>query len=309
MNTGYGKDILREVIDAFRKYDIAIGLPFTPVDFHVMHKQGDQPSLKSPEASSAVNTALWEINKNQLRELLTNYGKIDILSIDESGDWANPLVANFVWDLDPDVLVTRGGMVSYDQYLPKETPTEPWGLSINMGYHRQLVGEENYKDAGALINLLIETRAREGNLLLNIGPDKHGEIPEVQEYRLREMGLWMMANKKAIEKVRPWKISVENGVWFTQSKDQQAVYAFVNAPYWKWMEEQAFLIRDIKGTKNTMVSILGQNDEMMEYQVHRSPKPVFSIVEEGIFVNVIKARRPNNSWNNPLVIRFEGVGE
>jgi alpha-L-fucosidase len=309
INSGYGKDILREIIEAFRKYDIAIGLSFAPVDFHIMHKQGHPPSLRSPEASPAVNTALWEINKTQLRELLTNYGKIDILSIDETSDWANPLVANYVWDIDPDVLVTRGGMVSYDQYLPKETAAEPWELNINIGYHRQFVGEENYKDAGALINMLIEARARGGNLLLNIGPDTHGEIPESQEYRLREIGLWLMANKEAINNVRPWIIADENGVWFTQSKDQQAVYAFVNAPNWKWMEERAFFFRAVKGSKNTRVSILGQNDEMMEYQVHRSPKPVLSIVEEGIFVNVIKAQRLNKVWDNPLVIRFEGIAE
>jgi alpha-L-fucosidase len=309
INSGYSKDMLREIIEAFRKHNIAIGLSFAPVDFHIMHKQGYPPSLRSPEASSAVNTALWEINKNQLRELLTNYGKIDILYIDETSDWANPLVANFAWDLDPDVLVTRGGMVSYDQFLPKEITKEPWELSINMGYHRQFVGEENYKDAGALINLLIDTRAKGGNLLLNIGPDTHGEIPEAQEHRLREIGLWLMANNEAIENVRPWKIADENGVWFTQSKDQKIVYAFVNAPNWKWMEERAFFIRAIKGTKNTSVSMLGQNDEMMEYQVHRSPKPIFSIVDEGIFVNVVKAQRLNKSWDNPMVIRFEGVGE
>ncbi len=309
INSGYSKDMLREIIEAFRKHNIAIGLSFAPVDYHVMYKQGHPPSLRSPEASSAVNTALWEINKNQLHELLTNYGKIDILSIDETSDWANPLVANFAWDLDPDVLVTRGGMVSYDQFLPKEITKEPWELSINMGYHRQFVGEENYKDAGALINLLIETRAKGGNLLLNIGPDAHGEIPETKEHRLREIGLWLMANKEAIEGVRPWKIADENGVWFTQSKDQKIVYAFANAPYWKWMEERAFLIRAIKGSKNTRVSILGQNDEMMEYQIHRSPKPVFSIVDEGIFVNIIKAQRLNKSWDNPMVIRFEGAGD
>ena len=309
INSGYGKDILREIIDAFRKYDIAIGLSFAPVDFYLMREQGHPPSLRSPEASLAVNTALWEMNKTQLRELLTNYGKIDILSIDETSDWANPLVANFAWDLDPDLLITRAGMETYEHFLPKETPDAPWELSMNMGYHRQFVDEEDLKDASVLIHSLIETRARGGNMLLNIGPDAHGEIREAQESRLREIGLWLMANNEAIENVRPWKVADENGVWFTQSKDQNFVYAFVHVPYWNWMEERAFFIRAIKGTKNTSVSILGQNDEMMEYLVHRSPKPVFSIVEEGIFVNVVKAQRLSKTWDNPMVIRFAGVGE
>ena len=307
INSGYGKDLLREIMEAFRKYDIAIGLSFAPVDYHVMYKQGYPPSQKSPEASPAVNTTLWEINKNQLRELLTDYGKIDILFIDAMGDWANPLVANFAWDLDPDLLITRNGMETYEQFLPKKTSIEPWELSINMEYQRQYADDDNYKEAGAMINLLIETTAKGGNLLLNIGPGIDGEIPERQESRLREIGLWHLANFEAIENVRPWKITDENGVWFTQSKDQKLVYAFVNAPYWKWMEEKAFFIRSIKGSKSTRVSIIGQNDEMMEYQVHRSPKPIFALAAEGIFVNVIKAQRLNRSWNNPMVIRFEGV--
>ena len=53
--------------------------------------------------------------------------------------------------------------------------------------------------------------------------------------------------------------------------------------------------------------MLGQNDEMMEYLVQRSPKSVFSVVEEGIFINVVKAQRLNKTWDNPLVIKFEGV--
>jgi alpha-L-fucosidase len=73
------------------------------------------------------------------------------------------------------------------------------------------------------------------------------------------------------------------------------------------MEEKAFFIRSLQGGKDTQVSILGQNEEMMEYQVQRSPKTIFSVTDEGIFVNVIKAQRLNKTWKNPLVIRFEGV--
>ena len=307
MNSGYGKDILKEIIEAFRGQGIAVGLYFSPDDYYVMYKQGFSPSRNSPESESTRNSELWEINKQQLKELLTNYGKIDLLFIDEKSDWANPLVANFAWDINADLLITRAGMQTPEQILPDEASAEPWEACYTIGSHWQYVAEEKYKSAGTLINLLIETRAKGGNLLLNIGPDTHGQIPDRQEARLREISLWQMANHEAIENVRPWKVTRENNFWFTQSIDSSAVYAFVNAPYWKWMEERAFFFRSLEGTSKTKVSVLGQNDQMMEYQVHRSPKPVLSVTKDGIFVNVVKAQRLNKTWNNPLVIKFENV--
>ena len=307
MNSGYGKDILREIIEAFRKYDISIGLYFSPDDYYVMYQQGFPPSRNSPESESTRNSQLWEINKKQLRELLTDYGKIDVLFIDEKTDWSNPLVANYAWDIDEDLLVTRGGMSTPEQHLPDQPFEGPWEACYTIGSHWQYVAEEKYKSAGTLINLLIETRAKGGNLLLNVGPDSQGEIPNRQESRLREIGLWYMANHEAIDAVRPWKITNENDIWFTSATDQSSVYAFVNAPYWKHMEERSFFIRSLKGSSKTSVSILGQNDEMMEYVIYRSPKSIVSVVEEGVFVNVVKAQRLNKTWRNPLVIKFENV--
>ncbi len=307
MNSGYGKDILREIISAFRKYDIAIGLYFSPDDYFVMYQQGHPPSRESPESASTINTDLWEINKKQLSELLGNYGKIDILFIDEKSDWANPLVANYAWDIDPDLLITRGGMSTPEQRLPDKASEGPWEACYTIGSHWQYVAEENYKSATTLINLLIETRAKGGNMLLNVGPDAYGEIPDRQEARLREIALWYLANHQAIDSVRPWQITQEQDTWFTQSKDGKYVFAFVNEPYWNWMEEKAFFFRSLAGNKDTKISILGQNDDMMEYQVHRSPKPVMAITNDGIFVNVVKAQRLNKTWKNPLVIRFENV--
>lgn len=307
MNSGYGKDMLREIIDAFRKQDIAIGLYFSPDDFFVMYTQGYPPSRESPESSSTRNTELWEINKRQLRELLTNYGKIDILFIDEKSDWANPLVANYAWDLNPNLVITRGGMETPEQYVPKESIEGPWEGRFTIGSDWHYVADEKSKDARTLINLLIETRAKGGNFLLNVSPNSQGEIPESQSNRLREIGLWHMANHEAVHQIKPWKITNENGVWFTSGKYENTVYAFVVAPYWDWMEERAFFIRSFSGSSKTKVSVLGQNDQMMEYHVHRSPKPILSITDEGIFVNVVRAQRFNKSWDNPMVIKFENV--
>jgi alpha-L-fucosidase len=303
-STRYEGDILEEIISAFRARNIAIGLYFSPDDYHVMYTQGLPPSRVTPESESPRNSALWEINKKQLRELLTNYGKIDILFIDEKSDWANPLVANYAWDIDPDLLITRGGLPTPEQQLPDQTIEGPWEACYTIGWHWQYVAEEYYKDATELIQLWIETRAKGGNLLLNVGPDAHGEIPPRQESRLREIALWHMANHEAVDGVVPWKTVQDQDVWYTSSRDGKSIYAFVHDEGWNWMEERAFFLRPVRGNKKTMVEVLGQNDAAMEYTLQRSPKPLFGLHDNGLFISVIKAQRLNKTWDNPLVIKI-----
>lgn len=307
MNTPFKRDALKEILDAFRKQGIAIGLYFSPDDFHVMYKQGLPPSRNTPESQSPSNQELWKTNQLQLKELLNNYGKIDILFIDENSAWANPLVANYAWDLEPDLVITRGGMKTPEQYLPNEPISDPWEACYTIGWHWQYVGEERYKDATQLINLLIETRAKGGNLLLNVGPDSHGEIPLRQESRLREIALWQMANREAVIEVKPWKISREDDYWFTQSNDGSCIYAFVNDEDWKHMQSRTFLFKSINGDNKTRVTVLGQNDLAMEYDLSHSPKPKWQATEDGLFVSIIKAQRLNKTWDNPLVIKIENA--
>ena len=93
----------------------------------------------------------------------------------------------------------------------------------------------------------------------------------------------------------------DDGTCSAKNFPQRSPYRFIDA------DDTVPEEKTLKGSSNTTVTILSQNDEMMEYQIHRSPKPVFSIVDEGIFVNVIKAQRPSKSWGNRLVIKFEGI--
>ena len=92
---------------------------------------------------------------------------------------------------------------------------------------------ETYKSGQSLIRTLIETRAKGGNLLLNVGPKPNGELPIEQEDRLREVALWMFVNREAIYNTRPWVVTNEGGVWFTSNGD--TVYAIVTDD-WKYAE-------------------------------------------------------------------------
>jgi len=326
INTGYGKDILAEIIAAFRKYDIAIGLYFCTQDFHVMYKQGHPICRTTPEAQMPTNKELWEITKKQLKEILTNYGKIDILFLDDWHDWNNTLVANYCWDVDPNLVITRGGMPTPEQktiqVLTEKRVPGPWEACNTFGWHWQYVPGEEYRDTTELINLLIATRANGGNLLLSVGPTANGQIPERQEDRLREIGLWYLANHEAVEKVEPWNRINESRtpdnsnsrmvkeiekIWFTKARGKNIVYAFIPGGNWAWMERKEFLLRTIKGNENTKVSVLGQNQKVVEYELETDPRIYATPTEEGLFVSVIKSQRLTKTWDNPVVLKIENV--
>ncbi len=306
-NTPYGKDILRELIVAFRAYDIKVGLYFSPDDYYLSYKQGLPPSRNTPATECPNNAEIWNLNKAQLKELLTDYGKIDFLFLDEKTDWVNPLVANYCWDIAPDLVITRGGMATPEQHLPDKPISGPWEACFTIGDHWQYVSDDNWKNATTLIDMLIETRAKGGNLLLNIGPDSYGEIPPEQVARLREIALWNMANHESIYNIKPFEVISQDKIWFTQSLDEKAIYAFLPGNDWKWMERKNFLIPSFASTDSTKISVLGQNDIVMEYDIDVSPKTFFSSNELGMLVSVIKGQRLNKTWDNRVVIKMENV--
>jgi len=129
MNTPYNKDILKEVLEAFRKQDIDVGLYFSPTDFWFNNKQGYEVSRYRPKALPKNNPELMKHNKAQMRELLTNYGKISTVFFDLEDAGLNQLV----WKLQPNCVITRYVMETPERFLPKEQKIEPWEACYTMG--------------------------------------------------------------------------------------------------------------------------------------------------------------------------------
>ena len=197
---------------------------------------------QTPEYAAYVD-AHW-------RELIDRY-KPDVLW----NDIGYPAAANYnrlfadYYNAQPDGLVNnrfagaaaRDGGAHYDFYTPEYATRDKitrrkWeacrGIGNSFGYNQDET-EDDYAAARDLIQMLCDIVSKNGNLLLNVGPDGHGRIPDVQASRLREIGAWLRDNGDAIYGTRPWHTAAAttregHNVRFTSKGD--AVYAIVFDP-------------------------------------------------------------------------------
>ena len=231
-NTPYGKDALKEWVDAFRAEGLKIGFYYSLIDWHHPEYTIDRNhplSANSEEEYKELNknrdmSKYREYLKNQVTEILTNYGKIDILWLDYSfptgehgkgrDDWNSVELIKLVRQLQPEIIVNDrldlkeywGGwdFTTPEQFKVKEWPTYdgekiPWEtcqtFSGSWGYYRD---EMTWKDNKQLLVLLIESVSKGGNLLLNVGPTGRGTIDYRAQEALLKMGEWMKYNSRSI---------------------------------------------------------------------------------------------------------------
>lgn len=305
-NTPFGRDVTAEILDAFRERGIAAGVYFSPDDFAWLWEQGIPIQRSIPSVQPAANPGLMELAKAQITELLTEFGTVDLVFFDGEAEG----LRDHAWKTDSAVVVTRGALPTPEQYIPGQPIDGAWESNLTMGTQwTYKPTNETYKSGTRLIEILIETRAKGGNLLLNIGPKPDGTIPVEQEARLQELGLWMFVNGEAIYATRPWVVTNEGELWFTASKDAKTVYVIVTGERWKWGERREFQLRSIKATEHTEVSILGQSGQLMEYRPELDATPRWEQTEAGLVVSALNAQRLYNDkkWPNPVVIKLTNV--
>ena len=242
--TGYtsmrtcGRDFVREYIEAFRRQGIRAGLYYSLLDWH----HPDYPHYGDKHHPMRDNGAYrdytYDFGKylaymhGQIRELCTNYGKIDILWTDFSYDplradaWHGEELVRMIRSLQPDIIlnnrleasgegfgslveehpkITSGDFVSPEQIIPPDGIRNvhgepvPWEACITMNNHWGYCADDHYfKSSIMCIRKLAECVSKGGNLLLNIGPDAEGRIPSGSAGVLSEIGEWMAKNGESI---------------------------------------------------------------------------------------------------------------
>ena len=304
MHTPYGNDLTGQLVDAFRKEGIAIGFYFSPDDFWWLHQHGIAINRHVKGVYPQDIAEFMDYTKRQLHELLTKYGSVGYFFFDGPAEQ----LRDYAWDLQPNLVITRGVMETPEQYIPGVPLEGAWEGNLTMGTEWPWKAmNETYKSGTELIDILIETRAKGGNLLLNIGPKPDGEIPAEQDARLREIALWNFVNGEAIKNVRPWVITNENDIWFTRRKDSNTVYAFLTKMQpWKLGEAKTVTLRSVRSTPTTQVSVLGQSGEIVEYQPDVHPKTAWKQDNDGLHITAYRAQRlyTDRRWPNPLVLKI-----
>jgi len=307
MNTPYHKDLLREYIDAVRAEGLGVGLYFSPEDFHFLYEHHQPINRFFDNWTPELRKQFDALNQKQCAELMQRYGKIDLLFIDGE---PKDIVKKTCWDLQPDIVITRGAMKTPEQVLPGQMLQPPWLSCITIGYSWQYQPtNNNYKTGNQLINLAVDTRSKGGSLLINIGPKPDGSITSEEEGRLREMAGWYFANHESMDTVQSCYVNHEGNTWFTTNKKSNIVYAIItDADKWKEGERQEKIFHSMRANINTRISVLGQNGKDIEYKV-MDVAPRFTPMDNGIKISVVKTQRfyDNHGWPNPIVIKLENV--
>lgn len=259
-NTKAGRDLVKEYVDAFRAEGIKVGLYYSLLDWH----HPDYPAyadrhhpMRGNEAYKHQNGEHFERYReymhNQIRELLTNYGKIDIMWFDFSYDdmtgekWGASEIVKMAREINPDIIIDNrmggniksldpeiysGDYASPEQMIPACGVRDeagniiPWETCITLNnhwcYNEQ---DKNFKSAKNVINMLMECVSKGGNLLLNVGPDARGNIPKESLEILSEVGEWMRLNGEAVYGCTYSNIPKHD--WGRITRNDDAIYLYV----------------------------------------------------------------------------------
>jgi alpha-L-fucosidase len=292
-STNLRSNVTKEVFNAFRKENFMIGAYFSKPDWHTENYWWPYfpPKDRNVNYDPAKHPERWQKFKdftyNQISELMTDYGKVDILWLD--GGWVRPkssIDTSVIWqkgiiydqDIDMPKIAAMGrqkqpGLIvvdrtvsgQYENYTTPEqevpeTPLDhPWESCITMGNSWSYVPGDHYKSVQQIVQLLVKIVSRGGNLLMNIGPGPDGDWDPVAYERLKGISAWIKINGEGIYNSKSIAPYSTGNIYYTKAKDDKAIYAFVLAD-----GEQVVLPTTIslKVSKPKKVTLLGSKQNI-----------------------------------------------
>lgn len=251
-------DIVKGVFDAFRAEGLGIAAYFSKPDWHnddywegfgvgrTVNRMPTYDVNKNPEKWARFR----EYTKNQIVEIVRDYGKVDIIWLD-----GGQVQRRCGLDIDIEGIIAEarkynpalisadrcaGGacenVITPEQSIPKEPIAVPWESCITIGKSWGYHFEDEYKPVRKIVHMLIDVVAKGGNLALNVGPQPDGRLPRQALERMAALGAWLKVNGEAIYDTRPMP-PFRKGDWaFTRNRKTGAEYAI---RLWKEGEAKA----------------------------------------------------------------------
>ena len=233
-NTPAGRDLVREYVDAFRAEGLRIGFYYSLIDWHHpefpidhLHPRRDDENAEALNKTRDMHKYA-EYMRNQVTELLTNYGKIDILWFDFSysevpadakpwmkgkgkNDWEAEKLIALARRLQPGIIIDNRTEIEQDIWTPEQFQPTEWvkhpetgelvvweacqTFSGSWGYYRD---EQTWKNPEMLLRMLVNTVSLGGNLLMNVGPTSRGYFDARAQAALKVYADWMKFNSRSI---------------------------------------------------------------------------------------------------------------
>ena len=268
-----GGDVLRTYVEAVRAEGLKVGVYYSLSDWshedYLPWKDEYLPyifGVSSPRGTDEQWQRYRQYLKDQLKEILTGYGHIDLLWFDgawerSNEDWNGQDIGDHIRSISPktminDRLFTQGDFRTPEQWIPARPLPEPWECCMTMNYSWAYVPSDTaFKTPYEILRTLIEVVSRGGNLLLNIGPRGDGSLVPEERTILQDLAKWMLINKESVVGVEP---GLETWQFYGPStKRDNLVYLHQFA-----IPTESVVARGIKVRRVKSVKVLGSDEEL-----------------------------------------------
>jgi alpha-L-fucosidase len=229
---GPGRDLVREFVEAARAEGLRVGFYYSLMDWH-------HPDGATCKTDLAARKRFVEYTHGLIRELMTNYGKIDVLWYDvdwplTAAQWESERMNKMVFELQPEIIVNdrnglEGDFGTPEQEIRAAKSGRAWEscmtLNDSWGFNR---GDDGWKTPKVIASNLAECARGGGNYLLNIGPKPDGSIPEESVKVLEAVGKWLDTNGKAIYGTERGDFSWNSNAQYTRRGNT----LYIHQQYW-----------------------------------------------------------------------------